>query len=148
MVISEDVTAMFKGYSEHPARTMAMRSMSCVMGKQRDEWLALWADNGWVEDPIGVSFIDPAGKGHHGPEGRAAFWDNNMAPNSIVFDLHDSFACGNEVANVATITITLPGGATTRCEGVFAYRIDEDGKLLSLRAFWELDRMLATMQAG
>ena len=148
MVISEDVTAMFQGYSEHPARTMAMRSMSCVMGKDRDEWLALWADNGWVEDPIGVSFIDPTGKGHHGPEGRAAFWDNNMAPNSIVFDLHDSFACGNEVANVATITITLPGGATTRCEGVFAYRIDEDGKLLSLRAFWELDRMLATMQAN
>ena len=68
-----------------------------------------------------------------------------MAPNAIVFALKDSFACGQEVANVADITITLPGGATTTCEGVFAYRMDDEGKLLSLRAFWELDRMMATM---
>jgi steroid delta-isomerase len=146
--ISAEVTEMFAKYSEHPARTMAMRSMSCVMSKSRDEWLSLWAEDGWVEDPIGISFIDPTGLGHHGPEGRAAFWDSNMAPNSIVFDLQDSFACGNEVANIATITITIPGGATTRCEGVFAYRIDEAGQLLSLRAFWELDRMMATMTAA
>lgn len=144
-MVSPAVTEMFAGFSEHPARTMSMRSMDCVMRKDRESWLALWADNGWVEDPIGESFIDPTGKGHHGPEGRASFWDSNMAPNSIVFALHDSFACGQEVANVATITITLPGGATARCEGVFAYRIDDAGKLLSLRAFWELDRMMATM---
>lgn len=141
----ELVTEMFKAYSDHPARTMSMRSMDCVMRGDRETWLALWAEDGWVEDPIGKSFIDPTGLGHHGPDGRAAFWDNNMAPNSIVFTLKDSFACGNEVANVADITITLPGGATTTCEGVFAYRIDDAGKLLSLRAFWELDRMLATM---
>ena len=145
MVIDE-VTQMFKGYSEHPARTMAMRSMSCVMSKDRESWLGLWADAGWVEDPIGKSFIDPTGLGHHGPDGRAAFWDSNMAPNSIVFDLKDSFACGDECANVADITITLPDGSTTTCEGVFAYRVDDEGKLLSLRAFWELDRMLATMK--
>ena len=65
-----------------------------------------------------------------------------------MFTLKDSFACGHEVANIADITITLPGGATTTCEGVFAYRINEEGKLLSLRAFWELDRMLATMTAA
>jgi steroid delta-isomerase len=148
MVISPEVTAMFGKHTEHPARTMSMRSMTCVMTKDREQWLSLWAEEGWVEDPIGTSCLDPTGLGHHGPEGRAAFWDTNMAPNSIVFDLHDSFACGNEVANVATITITLPGGATTRCEGVFAYRIDGEGKLLSLRAFWELDRMLSTMTAA
>jgi steroid delta-isomerase len=147
-MVSELVTEMFKGYSDHPARTMSMRSMDCVMRKDRETWLSLWAEDGWVEDPIGKSFIDPTGLGHHGPEGRAAFWDSNMAPNSIVFMLKDSFACGNEVANIADITITLPGGASTTCEGVFAYRVDDEGKLLSLRAFWELDRMMATMSSG
>ena len=138
---------LFQGYPSHPARDMAIRSMDCVMRKDRETWLSLWAEDGWVEDPIGVSFLDPSGEGHHGPDGRAAFWDANMAPNSIVFDLHDSFACGQECANVATITITLPDGSTTRCEGVFAYRLDDAGRLLSLRAFWELDRMMATMAA-
>ncbi|MCW2494099.1 MAG: hypothetical protein JWQ77_23, partial [Jatrophihabitans sp.] len=29
-------------------------------------------------------------------------------------------------------------------EGVFTYRVDDAGKLVSLRAMWEWDRMLAT----
>lgn len=128
------------------AREMSTRSMAAVGSRDKEAWLALWAEDGWIEDPIGQSFIDPTGLGHRGAEGRAAFWDNNIgSTEAIRFELHDSFACGFEVANVATIHITLPGGGTSRCEGVFTYRIDEDGKLLSLRAFWELDRMLATM---
>jgi ketosteroid isomerase-like protein len=130
----------------HPARVMSQRSMDAVGARDKEGWLALWAEDGWVEDPIGVSFIDPTGLGHHGPEARAAFWDSNIgSTEAIRFDIHDSFAAGNEVANVATIHITLPGGTTTRCEGVFVYRLDDEGKLLSLRAFWELDRMMATM---
>ena len=128
------------------AREMSKRSMAAVKARDKEAWLALWADDGWVEDPIGESFIDPTGLGHHGPEGRAAFWDNNIgSTESIEFELKDSFACGNEVANVATIHITLPGGTTSRCEGVFVYRVDGEGKLRSLRAYWELDRMMATM---
>jgi len=38
-----------------------------------------------------------------------------------------------------------PGGATSQCEGVFVYRVRDDGKLVSLRAFWEVDRMMATL---
>jgi hypothetical protein len=49
--------------------------------------------------------------------------------------------------NVGTIYTTLPNGYRAACEGVFHYRVDEEGKLLSLRAFWELDRMMATVQA-
>jgi steroid delta-isomerase len=132
--------------TDHPARVMSQRSMAAVGAKDREGWLALWAENGWVEDPIGVSFLDPTGLGHHGPEGRARFWDTSIASTETIrFEIHDSFACGREVANVATIHITLPGGATSRCEGVFAYRLDDAGRLLSLRAFWELDRMMATM---
>lgn len=131
------------------AREMSERSMAAVKARDKEGWLALWAEDGWVEDPIGESFIDPTGRGHHGPEGRAAFWDNNIgSTESIRFELKDSFACGSEVANVATIHITLPGGATTRCEGVFVYRVDDEGKLASLRAYWELDRMMATMSDG
>ena len=57
-MVSDAVTEMFKGYSEHPARAMSMRSMDCVMRKDRETWLSLWAEDGWVEDPIGTSFID------------------------------------------------------------------------------------------
>ena len=134
--------------SEHPARLASQRSMAAVKAKDRAGWLALFADDAVVQDPVGKSFLDESGEGHRGHEAIGAFFDNNIATvENIEFDLHDSFAAGDEVANVATIHMTLPGGTTTRCEGVFVYRVREDGKLVSLRAFWEVDRMMATMSS-
>jgi ketosteroid isomerase-like protein len=132
--------------TEHPARLASQRSIAAVQAKDRAAWLALFADDAVVEDPVGPSFLDESGNGHRGLEAIGAFFDSNIAPvESIRFDLADSFAAGDEVANVATIHMTLPGGATSRCEGVFVYRVRPDGKLVSLRAFWEVDRMMATL---
>ena len=132
--------------TEHPARLASQRSIAAVQAKDKDAWLALFAEDGVVQDPVGKSFLDETGEGHRGHEAIGAFFDGNIAPvEEIRFELHDSFAAGDEVANVATIHMTLPGGATSRCEGVFVYRVREDGKLVSLRAFWEVDRMMATL---
>ena len=43
---------------------------------------ALWAEDAVVEDPVGPSFFDPEGKGHHGIAGISAFWDIAIAPLS------------------------------------------------------------------
>ncbi|MDP9183838.1 MAG: nuclear transport factor 2 family protein [Actinomycetota bacterium] len=141
------VTGVSEGKTDvHPARLASQRSVAAVQAKDKASWLALWAEDGCVEDPVGVSFIDPVGEGFRGPERLEEFWDNNIGPtDSIVFALHDSFAAGSEVANVATITITVGGNTVTKCEGVFVYRVNDEGKLISLRAFWETDRMMATL---
>ncbi|MCU1590102.1 MAG: ketosteroid isomerase [Frankiales bacterium] len=134
--------------AEHPARLASQRSIAAVQAKDKSAWLALFADDAVVEDPVGVSFLDETGLGHRGHDAIGAFFDSNIAPvEAIRFDLHDSFAAGDEVANVATIHMTLTGGATSRCEGVFVYRVRDDGKLVSLRAFWEVDRMMATISS-
>ena len=135
--------------TEHPARLASQRSIAAVQAKDKAAWLALFAEDGVVQDPVGKSFLDETGEGHRGHEAIGAFFDNNIAPvEQIRFELHDSFAAGDEVANVATIHMTLPGGTTSRCEGVFVYRVRDDGKLVSLRAFWEVDRMMATMTSA
>jgi ketosteroid isomerase-like protein len=132
--------------TEHPARLASQRSIAAVQAKDKAAWLALFAEDAVVQDPVGTSFLDETGDGHRGHEAIGAFFDSNIAPvERIRFDLKDSFAAGDEVANVATIHMTLPGGATSRCEGVFVYRVRDDGKLVSLRAFWEVDRMMATL---
>jgi ketosteroid isomerase-like protein len=132
--------------TEHPARLASQRSIAAVQAKDRAAWLALFAEDAVVQDPVGTSFLDETGDGHRGHAAIGAFFDSNIAPvEQIRFDLKDSFAAGDEVANVATIHMTLPGGATSRCEGVFVYRVRDDGKLVSLRAFWEVDRMMATL---
>ena len=128
----------------HPARDAALRSYDAVCRKAKDEWLDLFTADGWIEDPVGPSVFDPDAKGHHGHDGRSAFWDKTIANvDRFVFEIVDSFAAGNECANVGTIHTTMNGYAM-RAEGVFVYRVDDTGKLVSLRAVWEWDRAIAT----
>lgn len=128
-----------------PARLAALRSMRAVSEGKKDAWLALFDPAAVVEDPVGASGFDPEGKGHHGRDAIAAFWDASIANvERFEFDIRDSHAAGDEVANVGTITTFFPGGYRVDTEGVFVYRVGENGLILSMRAFWETDRALAT----
>ncbi|MGQ4600066.1 nuclear transport factor 2 family protein [Nocardia sp. R6R-6] len=129
---------------EHPARAAGLASQAAVRARDKQAWVALFAENGTVEDPIGPSGFDPAGAGHHGKQAIAAFWDKTIAQTDLIeFRFDDSFACGNEVAFTGTIRSTI-GGHRIDADGVFTYRVDDDGKIVALRAFWEVDRAMAT----
>jgi hypothetical protein len=132
----------------HPARDAAFRSYAAVIAQDKEAWLANFAEDGWIEDPVGPSMFDAEGKGHHGPEARSKFWDMTIATVArFEFEINDSFVCANECVNVGTIFLTLANGYRSACEGVFVYRVNDAGELLSLRAFWELDRLAKTVQA-
>ncbi|MBM4265577.1 MAG: nuclear transport factor 2 family protein [Deltaproteobacteria bacterium] len=127
--------------AEHPARAAARRSMDAVHAKDRAAWLDNFADEAIIEDPIGVSPLCPDGKGHRGKEAIARFWDSIIAPNRVLFEMRESHACGDECANVGTITTVLADGSVSRVAGVFTYRVDAAGKVQALRAYWEFERM-------
>ncbi len=132
---------------EHPARAASKRSMDAVTRGAKEEWLSLFAEDAVVEDPVGPSMFDPDGKGHHGKEAIAAFWDNAIAQaEGFEFQIADSFAAGSEVANVGTIVAFMPGGMRVDTEGVFVYRVGDDGLIKSLRAIWEMERAFATLR--
>jgi steroid Delta-isomerase len=128
-----------------PARVASWRSMNATVRGAKEEWLALFAPEAVVEDPVGPSMFDPDGKGHRGREGISAFWDLSIAKvERFQFSIRDSHAAGNEVANVGTITTFLPGGYRVDTDGVFVYRVNDEGLVLSMRAFWEVERAMAT----
>ena len=128
---------------EHPARRAALLSREYVRSHNKAGWLGLYTEDAIIEDPIGVSIIDPAGEGHRGPAAREAFWDNFIAPSRIDIEIHHSFAAGNEVANHITITTEIPGAEgvkyLTSVTGIFTYAVDEQGKIEALRGYWEVD---------
>ena len=128
-------------YPPHPARDMAVRSVTAVENGDREGWLALFAEDAVVEDPIGVSSFDAEGKGQRGLDAIAAFYDNVISQAPVRFTVRESYAAGDECANVYTITTELDGGLRAVIDGVFTYRLDEAGKLASMRGFWETDRM-------
>lgn len=128
---------------EHPARLAARRSMEAVHRKDKQAWLDNFAADAVVEDPVGRSAFDPEGRGHRGREAIAAFWERWIAPNRVLFAVRESYAGGDEVANVGSITTVVPGGAAIVVQGVFTYRVDAAGRVVALRAFWEPPRLKA-----
>ncbi|GIE29670.1 hypothetical protein Ait01nite_027150 [Actinoplanes italicus] len=122
------------------ARDLARRSQAAAGAKDRDAWLGLFADDAVVEDPIGPSPLCPDGHGHHGAEAIAAFYDTVIGQvEQMRFEIERSYLCGDEVADVGSIHITLAGGHAVQVCGVFTYRSDDSGRIAALRAYWEFD---------
>lgn len=135
--------------ADHPARNAALVSYDAVIRGDKAAWLANFAADGWIEDPVGPSIFDEEGNGHHGPQARAHFWDITIATMTrFVFEIRDSFVSGDECANVGTIHTTMANGWTASTDGVFVYKVDAAGKIVSLRAFWEMDRVLMSATAA
>jgi steroid Delta-isomerase len=128
-------------FSAHPARDASLASMRAVEAGDKVAWLALFAEDAVVEDPIGPSPFCPDGQGHRGKEAIEAFFDTVIGPNEVSFRIEQSWAAGNEAANVGTITTRMPEGLVVHTDGVFTYRVDDDGKVAALRAYWEMDRL-------
>ena len=129
------------------AEANVRRYLALVAGGTAAEIVDLFAEDAVLEDPVGPSFFDPEGKGHHGHEGISNFWDIAIAP-LVAFSavITDSFANGNNVANIGVFTTLLADGTRADTELVAAYRLNDDGKIQSLRAYWEIDRMMATLR--
>lgn len=119
------------------------RSREAAVAHDRAAWLSVFADDAIVEDPIGPSHFDPEGKGHRGKEAIAKFYDMAIAPSELTFHFAKTYVCGDEEANVGHIVIRS-GGYEVTAEGVFTYRVNADGQMVALRAYWELDKATAS----
>lgn len=144
-MIETDAVTWTAPDGDHPARRASQRSAATVARGSKEDWLALFAPDAVVEDPVGPSVFDPDGTGHRGHDGIGRFWDQAIAGvQAFHFTITDSFANGDSCANVGTISTTLEDGTRIDTEGVFVYRVDEAGLITSIRAHWEFDRAMAT----
>ena len=125
------------------ARELGIRSRAAVHARDRDGWLDLFAEDAFVQDPIGPSPFDPEGKGHHGRAAIATFYDEVIAPSQAVdFEITQSYLCGDEVADVGIIRTTLAGGTHQAVvHVVMTYRSNRANKIAALRAYWEFDAL-------
>ena len=128
--------------ADHPARIAGLASQRAVEAGDGEAWVALFTPDGSVADPVGVSPLDPEGKGHNGQAAIKQFYDTFIANGTVRFDYTKSYAAGDECAFVGSLSTTFPDGRRSTCELVAVYRVDEAGKLVSLRSFWEFDKMV------
>lgn len=131
------------------ATAVALQSREAVHNHNKEAWLALFAEDGVIEDPIGPSHLDPTGKGHRTPAEREAFWDNNIANSEITITINQSYAAGNECANVVTLVLKFEHEGqryTQEINGVFTYAVNESNQLTALRGYWDTEEAAATMR--
>ena len=121
----------------------SLASWRCVQSHDREGWLALMADDVVVEDPIGESITNPDGLGVRGKEAIAAFYDANIAPNTLRVTCEETFPSSspNEVAHILVLRSEFEGGVTSTVRGVFCYLLNDAGLITNLRGYWNLEGM-------
>lgn len=123
--------------NDRPAALAFARHVRAVESKDRAAFLANFADDAVVQDPVGPSPLDPSGQGLRGKEAIGAFWDALVANGHVRFAIERAVVCGDEIANIGTIFNRMPDGREIAAEGVFVYRVNSAGKLVSLKAYWD-----------
>jgi len=127
--------------NEDPAMQVARASWAAVQSHDKQAWLDLMADDVCIEDPIGTGPTNPTGRGIRGKAEVGAFYDKHIANANIVIVTHESHSVGNESAHVMELTTTLENGVITKVRSIFTYRLNDAGKLVSMRGYWTLGGM-------
>lgn len=131
----------------HPAVVASERSAEYAMAKDKESWLGLFADDAYLADPVGKSMLDPEGNGHEGKDAIERFWDNVIARANLTLVASQRIACDDTCVAVLQATNDLGGGVKTVVDMVGLYQVGEDGKLRSLKVYWDFDKLLRQLKS-
>lgn len=122
--------------SASAAQRAAALSARYASQRNKTAWLELYADDAIIADPVGISPLDPAGLGHKGKQALSRFWDMIIAPGNMTYTIRESYPCGDECANVWTLTNRMADGTEITVDLVSIYQVNSAGKLMAMRAYW------------
>ena len=122
----------------HRAQELARLSLHHVTRGEREAWLALFAENAVLHDPYGPSPFDPDGKGFHGRQAIAGFWDAVIAGNSITGRIRESYPAGDSCANLITTLTRRSGQPPLEVSSVTVYQASDLGEIVRFTAYWSL----------
>lgn len=98
----------------------------------KEAWLALWAEDMVLEDPVGVDT-------YRGLDSlRTAFWKliDNLSPMKLWLE-RDVIVCGNEAIAILHGVVTNEGKLQKVGPIVDHFTFNENGKIKTMRAFWK-----------
>jgi len=101
----------------------------------REAYVGLFTDDATVEDPVGSPV-------HHGKEEIGGFFDSSraLAETIELRSLDVTLVCGDQAAFAMQVRPVI-GGATYVMEAIDVMTFAGDGRIASMRAFWQPERM-------
>lgn len=100
-------------------------------GDDRATWLALFADDATVEDPVGSEV-------RRGTEAIGAFWDDTHAlSDRITLTLSDYVKVAGDEAAFAMDARMESSGDVNGMKIIDVMTFDDDARITTMRAFWD-----------
>lgn len=118
-----------------------LQSIANAQAGRKEQWLALFADDAVVYDPVGPSEHDPSGEGFHGKARIGDFWDLMIGPGELTIVSHRRIPCGRNIAACDITAANTIGGFKTAIEMIVIYEVNDAGLLTSLKAYWDTEKV-------
>ena len=147
-MIKSNAHSDITGYTRDDLLNTAKASPEAVARHDKQAWLSLFSSGAIVEDPVGTSpsrCVPDAKTGEKDISQLERFYNTFIAPNDIVFHVHNDIVAGGVVVRDVDIEITASTGLITIVHIYVLYELtDEDGnlKVARLAAHWELLHMV------
>jgi steroid delta-isomerase len=110
----------------------------CSLDVQR--YVNTFALDGVLEDPVGTPPLQ-------GQAVISAYITSSIAAfSSMSFKIQDINVCGHEAAVNWKVQLKTTAGKKLTIDGMGVFNFNPDGKLQSVREFWDLEDFLAQMQ--
>ena len=132
---------------DHPARVASQRSYSAVAKGDLAEWLTVYAEDAVLEDPVGPSMFDPRGAGPPRPRGHlGVLGAGDRADRDVrVRDQRLVRQPGQQhLRQHRPDPDVVPRRQHTTTDLIMVYVVNDDGRVASMKAYWEPDRTMAS----
>ena len=128
---------------QHLAVEANKNSIKYAMAGDKEAWLALYADDAVVADPVGKSPMDPTGEGHRGKAAIEKFWDTVIGPSNLDIRVDKRWTSGDYCCCVAQVARNdLGDGKYTDCDMLAIYEVNEEGLITRMAAHWCFDDVM------
>lgn len=120
--------------SDTKAIIATVENYCATFGSERSDWLANFAADAWIEDPVG----SPR---RNGVDDIGDFWDETHAmSDSTTLQPLTINAVGGEAAFSMQARVVI-GGETFGMKIIDVMTFDGDAKITTMRAFWDMSTM-------
>lgn len=127
----------------HLAVEANKKSIKYASEGNKEAWLALYVEDAVVQDPVGVSPMDPSGEGHHGKKAIEAFWDNVIGKSNIEIRVDKRWTSGEfHCCSAQVARNNLGDGNVTECDMLALYEVNDEGLITRMSAHWDFDNMM------
>jgi ketosteroid isomerase-like protein len=130
----------------HPAVKANILSTELASIGDKTAWLALYAEDAILKDPVGMSMLEPSGEGHRGKAAIESFWDTVIGPSNIKLEVKQRIISGShDCAVFQQVSNDMGNGKITVVDMIATYKVNDQGLIVEMHAYWNFDNLMAQM---